>query len=79
MTKRRRPGLPADVLLAALEAELIAATDAEIEEALEDAGLRSVAIDEVRDVLLSACGSEADDGGLPTGSPRRSEEGLARH
>ena len=78
-TDRRRPTLPVDVLLAALEAELITATDSEIEEVLEDAGLRSVAIDEVRDVLVSACGSEADDGDLPGGSPRSYREGLARH
>ena len=79
MTDRRRPTLPVDVLLAALEADLIAATDAEIDEALEDAVSRSVAIDGVRDVVLSACGSAADDGDLAIDSPRWIQMGSARH
>ena len=79
MTDRRRPTLPVDVLLAALEADLIAATDAEIDEALEDAVSRSVAIDGVRDVLLSACGSAAEDGDLPAGNRGWFQTGLPRH
>ena len=78
MTKRHQTTLPVDVLLAALEAEGIVAIDAEIDEALGDAGVASVAIDEVRAVLLSACGSEANSG-LPVGLPGWFQAGLARH
>ena len=65
MTNRDRTRLPLDILLAALETELIVATEAEIAEAAEDAGVCSVAIDEVQAVLASAYGREVDDGDLP--------------
>ena len=77
MTKRREPGFAIDVLLAALEADLIAATDAEINDALADVDLGAAA-GEVRVLLVAACEGETA-GGEPPVCPAWFQVSQARH
>lgn len=77
MSKRYEPALVIDRLLKNLEADLIAATDAEIRDALVDFDFGAAAV-EVRTLLVAACHGETL-GGEPLAQPTWFRTSLARH